>query len=222
VLGAGLLVLAGCTSSVSHYSLPSAPARPPQQHGPSSSSPAPAQSRLYDRCEARKKPGATPVVFYGTESQREYCGVIWRSEVASNCARYAYGARVIAFVRKHHCGKVHRELATIYVGDFVVNLSSVITNFNGASADGPYGNEYRFTQLAKSRKDGGIADLLRSGRVIPGPHGRAPAGAYYALFSLVYRVDLLDAWYVKRPAHIGFKNSLRELEQDVSFSRLTG
>jgi hypothetical protein len=172
-------------------------------------------------CMARKVPGSRVLPFFGTETRREYCGVVWGSDVVHNCTRLAYGAAVVAFVRRHRCGTVRRVLATVYVGGFSVNVSSVVTSFAG-TAHNPYGAEYAFGQLASSRRAGGIADLLREGHRIPGPHGHPPADAYYTPVPFNTQVDILYSWYRTPPNQPGGANSLKHIDQDLSFGALTG
>jgi hypothetical protein len=76
--------------------------------------------------------------------------------------------------------------------------------------------------LAGSRRRGGISDLLRDGHKIPGSRGHPPSNAQYDTTDLVSRVDALYAWYRTRPASTKGWKSLARLENDLSFSRLTG
>jgi hypothetical protein len=160
------------------------------------------------------------VPFRGTTTPTHYCGIVWNSDVVHDCARYAYGAAVVAFVRRHRCGPIRRVLATVYVGGVAVNISSVVTSFAG-TATNPYGAELAFGQLVRSRRTGGITDLLRAGHRIPGPGGRPDAGAYYGVYPFNTQVDILDSWYRIPSAHPRLW-SLKRLDQDLSFSRLTG
>jgi hypothetical protein len=160
------------------------------------------------------------VPFRGPTTPRQYCGIVWSSDVVHDCTRYAYGSAVIAFVRRHRCGAIRRVLATVYVGGFSVNISSVVTSFAG-TANNPYGAEYTFGQLASSRRAGGIADLLRAGHRIPGPNGRPPADAYYRVYPFNTGADIIDSWYRTPPTYRGGANSLKSIDQDLSFGRLT-
>jgi len=114
---------------------------------------------------------------------------------------------------------VRRVLATVYVGHFSVELSSVTARFGGAE---PSANTaaLEFSQLAASRRSGGIADLVRAGHAIPGARGRPPANAYYDVTYLVDHIDAIYAWYGTRPASTHGWKSLAQLEHDFSFSRL--
>jgi hypothetical protein len=217
----GALGLASCTGSSPHYAQPTLQSRSTQPVPNRSSSSRP--PTFGTKCLARKTPGGRPVVFFGGESQREFCGVVWRSDVVKSCSRDAYGAKVIAFVKKHKCGPVHRELATVYAPTFTVDFSSVIVKFAKPGTTGnPMGTLFNFTQLAKPRSAAGIADLLRAGDKIPGPHGNPPAGAYYGNDMFTSSVDLFYDWYVKRPKSTHFENSLRLLGPDFAFTQLTG
>jgi hypothetical protein len=218
ILGIALACLVGCTSA--HHSAPSRPA-----HRPTNTMPAPRRSPTtqalpawYTQCQARKVPGTHVVPFRGTQTTTHYCAIVWSADVVHDCRRLAYGTAVIAFVRRHPCGPVRRVLATVYVGGFSVNVSSVVTSFAGTQHN-PYGAEYTFGRLASSRRSGGIADLLRNGHRIPGPHGTPPADAHYELVPFNTQVDILYTWYRTPPAsHVSWKL----LDQDLSFSRLTG
>jgi hypothetical protein len=174
------------------------------------------------RCEQQKLPSNEVLQVYGAESGRLYCAVIWKSDVVKDCARIAYGAKVISFVRTHTCRPVHRVVATLYVRNFVVNLSSVSTRVPGATSKIQFGNAFKFSQLARSRETGGLKDLLRDGTVIPGPHGRPPADAEYHVDLFNDGIDLFYAWYVKRPPNQGSWNSLRLIGTDLGFTELTG
>jgi hypothetical protein len=220
IVGVAMACLVGCTAGTTpkgHAVLPHRVRVATPQRSRAAPSPV-------AQCLARKVPGSTVVPFRGTTSPRKYCGVVWSDDILRNCGRRAYGAAVVAFVRRHRCGRVRRVLATVYVGGFSVNVSSVVTSFTG-TAHNPYGAANKFAQLAGSRRAGGIADLLRAGHRIPGPHGRPPANAHYEVipFDVPYntQVDILDSWYRKGPAYRGGANSLEVIENDLSFGRLT-
>lgn len=214
--------VSACTSThperLSHSSSPTSPtvSTSSRTHGATGG----AVPAWYAQCLARKPPGGKAVPFRGTSTPTHYCGIVWNSDVVHDCGRYAYGAAVVAFVHRHRCGAIRRVLATVYVGGVAVNVSSVVTSFAG-TATNPYGAEYTFGQLARSRRAGGIADLLRAGHRIPGPHGRPPANAHYGVYPFNTQVDILDSWYRTPPAHPRLW-SLKRFDQDLSFSRLTG
>lgn len=174
----------------------------------------------YAQCAKRKVPGSRVVPFRGSVTPTHYCGLVWNSDIVHGCRHLAYGPKVIAFVRRHPCGTVRRVLATVYVAGFSVNVSSVVTSFAGTPRN-PFGAEYTFGQLASSRRTGGIADLLRAGHRIPGPRGRPPANAQYAVYPFNTQADVLYSWYRTPPASSGTW-SLKRIDQDLSFTRLTG
>lgn len=214
IVGVAMACLVSCTPGASprgHAVLPHPVTVSARQRSPA------AQSWVA-RCLARKVPGSRAVPFRGSVTPTHYCAVVWSSDVVHGCRRLAYGAQVIAFVRRHPCRAVHRVLATVYVGSFSVNVSSVVTSFAGTPQN-PYGAEYRFGQLASSRRAGGIADLLRDGHRIPGPRGRPPANAHYGVYPFNTGADILYTWYRNPPAS---PVSWKTLDQDLSFSRLTG
>jgi hypothetical protein len=224
VMCVGALGLASCTGSSPHYAQPTLPSRHTPQQAPSSSaSHKPKFSSFAKKCFARNKSGGMPVVFFGGETNREFCGIVWANDRVSSCGTDAYGAKVIAFVKKHKCGPVRRVLATVYSSTFSVDFSSVIVKFaKPGTPNNPSGTLFNFTQLAKPRSAAGIADLLRAGQMIPGPHGHPPASAYYGNDMLTSSVDLFYDWYVKRPKSTHFENSLRLLGADFAFTQLTG
>jgi hypothetical protein len=225
-LAAGILLLAACTSTTASFPQPSV-ANPPTEsvttQVPSTQSVPlnPGGGLSAAQCAKLKKPGGRPRAFRGSDTPRRYCAVVWHSDVRPDCAALAYGPSVIRFLRRHRCGTVRRVVATVYAPGFVVDVSSVATKISGPSPIGEYGSELRFTQLAGSRSAGGIADLLRDGHKIPGPHGRPPAGAYFSLNSLDDQVDMIYAWYVKRPMNARSWNSLKQFEADIAFTVLT-
>lgn len=218
IVGVAATCLIGCTAGITPKErtvLPHRVAVSTSQRSRGAPSPA-------AQCLARKAPpGSRIVPFRGTETPRNYCAVVWSSDVVHDCERLAYGSAVVAFVRRHRCGTVRRVLATVYVGGFSVNVSSVVTSFAGTPRN-PYGAEYTFGRLASSRRAGGLADLLRDGHRIPGPHGRPPANAHYGVYPFNTEADILYSWYRKPPALPGAANSLKVIDQDLSFSRLTG
>jgi len=210
--------LASCTQSSS----------PPVRHHqspPTSSSAAPSTSKHVSavaRCRAHAGAHGHVVSFRGTHSQSPYCAVVWSSDVIHNCAKHAYGRKMIAFLRKHHCRSATRTLATVFHAHFAVNVSSVATAFPG-TAHNQFGAEFKFTQLAKTRSAGGIDDLLRDGHRIPGPAGTPPKHAVYGVYPLNTMVDVLYAWYAgyRSGPTPGLPPSLKTIEQDIAFTPAT-
>jgi hypothetical protein len=212
--------MASCTGSSPHYAQPTFPTRHTQQVPPTTSSSSPLSFSA--KCGERTSSGGRPQPFFGGESQREFCGVIWYTDVVQSCSRAAYGAKVIAFVRQHKCGPVRRVLATVYAPTFSVNFSSVIVKFaKSGTPSNPFGTIFNFSQLAKPRSAAGITDLLQAGDKIPGQRGK-PANAYYGNDMFDRSVDLFYDWYVTKPASTQSENSLRLLGQDFAFTQLTG
>jgi hypothetical protein len=220
----GTLGLASCTGSSPHYAQPTLSRHATPTAGPSTSAPRrPKLSAFAKTCLNRgKSGGGKPIIFFGGQTQREFCGVVWSSDRQPNCTKLAYGAKVIAFVRTDKCGPVRRTLATVYSPTFSVNFSSVIVRFaSPGTPNNPLGKLFHFTQITKPRSAAGIADLLRAGNKIPGPHGK-PVHAYYGNDMLTRSVDLFYDWYGKRPKSTRFENSLRLLGPDFTFTQLTG
>lgn len=209
------LGLASCTHTSAphlnhHRQLP-----PPRSTAPTRSG----QASLISRCRAHADRRGRVVTFRGARSNSSYCAIIWTADVIHDCAKYAYGPKVIAFLKRHHCGTATRTLASVFHAHFAVNLSSVATAFAG-TAGNPLGAEFRFAQLAKARGRGGINDLLRDGRAIPGPRGEPSKSALYGVYTLNTNVDILYGWYRRKPSP-GYGTSLKLIEQDIAFTPAT-
>ena len=216
IIAVAFACLVGCTSGTSPQGHAALPHRV--------TVPAPQRSRgaanQVAQCLARKVPGSRAVPFRGTATPTQYCGVVWSADTVHDCSRLAYGAAVIAFVRRHRCSVVRRVLATVYVGGLSVNVSSVAASFAGTSHN-PFGAAYTFSQLAGSRRAGGLADLLRAGHRIPGWLGRPPASAHYQVVLFNNQIDIFYSWYRKPPAVPRSAKSLKFIDQDLSLGRLT-
>lgn len=213
VLAASVLV--SCTQTVAPHRTQH-DARPPAS---STASTTPSHASLVARCRAHAGAHARVVRFRGARSDSPYCGIVWTSDVIHDCAKHAYGAKVIAFLARHHCGTARRTLATVFHTHFAVNLSSVVTRFPGTVRN-PLGAQFRFTQLASARGAGGIDDLLRDGHQIPGPIGKPPKTAVYGVYPLNTNVDILYGWYHQKPT-AAYRTSLKLIEQDVAFTPAT-
>jgi hypothetical protein len=101
-----------------------------------------------------------------------------------------------------------------------VNVSSVETSFAG-SAGNPLGGAAQFVNLVTSPDGGGIDDLSREGRHIPGARGRVPAHLAPAVLLAGTDIDVVYAWYRNQPTP---ENDyvLQLVDNDVKFSQLVG
>lgn len=220
---AGLILCGLALVSCTHSGQPPTTKQRHLSQGPprSTSTTASPRATLTARCRSHAGAHGRVVSFRGGRTNTPYCGIVWFSDVVHDCMKHAYGHAVIAFLSRHHCGTAQRTLATVYHANFAVNLSSVATSFQG-TARNPLGAEFRFTQLASSRNEGGIADLLRDGHRIPGPTGKPPRTAIYGVYPLNTNVDVIYGWYRQKPSAGYGSSSLKLIEQDVAFSPATG
>lgn len=165
-----------------------------------------------------QSPGRT-IVFRGTTTQQQYRATVWASDTIHNCAQHAYGAPMIAFLRKHPCGPTHRVLATVYTSAGPVDVSAISTSFAGHGAN-IYRPTEQFVNLENASGTGSINDLLREGASMPGASGQIPPHEAFKVYSQDTGVTVFDAWY----GHGSTPDqdpALVSLEEDLFLSRLT-
>jgi len=127
-----------------------------------------------------------------------YRVAIWAQVNNRSCAGHAYGKAVIAFLKKHPCGRLRRILGTTTVDGRPVAIAESATSFSSSGGD-PYQITGDFTLLEQRDGTGSINDLLREGHRIPQGPSSIPAKEVFKVLSQDNVVTIWDAWYLDGP-----------------------
>lgn len=120
---------------------------------------------------------------------------IWAEVRTATCAGHAYGNAVVAYLRKHPCRGLTRQLGTTVVDGRGVGFARSVLGFAG-TAPGVYSVAGDFETLVSKDGTGNLADLFRSGYRLPSGPARVPSPDAFNVQGQDAGVIVLDAWYL--------------------------
>lgn len=116
---------------------------------------------------------------------------IYAVDRITNCATHAYGAAARSFLRQHPCRNAHRLLSTVSVDGRRAVLSVITVSFD----PGLDGVNVDFQDLENAPGTGGMNDLLREGRTVPGQARRIPSTEAFVVTGGDTQTVIFDAWW---------------------------
>ena len=200
--GTAAVLLASCATQVDGTGTGAGPH--PGTSGGSSSAVAPSPAPSISGAGSSARPRGHPVPSQPVRQAlvrangTAYRIQVWAEVRTPDCAAHAYGAPLIAFLRRHPCTGVSSLLATTRVGGRAVGFARRSIGFKGAG-DQSYRSAAQFKALVSRSGTGNLDDLLREGYRLPSGPSQVPFPNAFDAQSQDNGVTVVEAWYLHGP-----------------------
>jgi hypothetical protein len=205
--GSGRAGLPGAPST-SEPGFPSTPVTTPAETTPV----APASTRATQTIHPAPSVPLRSVTVHAVDGAT-YVVKVWADVRDDTCFDHAYGQPIIGFLTRHPCSDLHRYLATTSVNGRPVGLNESATGFAG-TAENPYRDASRFSELEEADGTGSLNDLLREGYRLPSGPTSVPSPDAFNVLGQDQGVTVWDVWYLDGPTPAN-DPALIKMTQDV-------